>query len=135
MRSADDVLMSLLSLLERDIQKMTIDIWFSDSKAVELRQDCFIIRTSTAYKKEIILSRYGDMVKKTLSEMFSAEMDFVVLDNEEDAPSSSASEHGFSDAVPEQKFTFDDFVVGASNRFDRKNPNTGIVFSYLQHSF
>lgn len=95
---------------------MTIDIWFSDAKAVELRKDCFIIRTSTAYKKEIIQSRYGDMVKKTLSEIFSADMDFVVLDGEEDTPVSP-------DAIPptdvmyEQKFTFEDFIVGASNRF------------------
>ena len=85
MRSADDVLKSLLSLLERDIQKMTIDIWFSDAKAVELRQDCFIIRTSTAYKKEINQTRYGELVKKTLSEIFSVDMDFIVLDSDEDA--------------------------------------------------
>lgn len=115
MRSADDVLKSLLSLLERDIQKMTIDIWFSDAKAVELRQDCFIIRTSTAYKKEIIQSRYGELVKKTLSEIFSVDMDFIVLDSDEDAP--SPSEAGPAESLQEQKYTFDDFVVGASNRF------------------
>ena len=116
MRSADDVLKSLLSLLERDIQKMTIDIWFSDAKAVELRQDCFIIRTSTAYKKEIIMSRYGELVKKTLSEIFSCDMDFIVLDSEEDPPSPSETEQS-ADLQYEQKYTFEDFVVGASNRF------------------
>ena len=67
MHSADDILASLLSLLEKEIQKLTIDIWFSDAKAVELRQDCFIIRTSTPYKKEVIQSRYSEVCKRTLS--------------------------------------------------------------------
>ena len=80
MNSADDVLKSLLSLMEKEIQKITIDIWFSDATAVDLRQDCFIIRTTTPYKKEISLTRYGDLVRKTLGQIFSADMDFIVLD-------------------------------------------------------
>ena len=113
MHSADDILASLLSLLEKDMQKLAIDIWFSDAKAVELRQDCFIIRTSTPYKKEVIQTRYSDICKKTLSQIFSTEMDFVVLDETEAPPATK-------DSAPKtdgEKFTFENFVVGNSNKF------------------
>ncbi len=117
MHSADDVLKSLLSLLEKEIQKITIDIWFSDAAAVELRQDCFIIRTTTPYKKEIITTRYGELVKKTLGQIFSADMDFIVLDADEPIPGEEGGA-GASASLPHiPKFTFDDFIVGSSNRF------------------
>ncbi len=117
MRSADDVLKGLLKLLERDLQKITIDIWFQDAKAVALRQDCFIIRTSTPYKKDTILSRYGALVKKTLAEMFSADMEFYVLDADEEAPQSESPTTAVHTADLEERYTFDNFIVGASNRF------------------
>ncbi|MBR6772984.1 MAG: chromosomal replication initiator protein DnaA [Clostridia bacterium] len=102
-----------MSLLEKDMQKLAIDIWFSDAKAVELRQDCFIIRTSTPYKKEVIQTRYSDICKKTLSQIFSTEMDFIVLDETEAPPAAK-------DSAPKtdgEKFTFENFVVGNSNKF------------------
>ena len=113
MHSADDILASLLSLLEKDMQKLAIDIWFSDAKAVELRQDCFIIRTSTPYKKEVIQTRYSDICKKTLSQIFSTEMDFVVLDETEAPPESKNN----APQTEGEKFTFENFVVGNSNKF------------------
>ncbi len=117
MHSADDVLRSLLALLEKDIQKMTIDIWFSDATAVELRRDCFIIRTTTPYKKEIITSRFGDLVKKTLEQIFSAEMDLIVLDADEPIPGLDSGANTAANGPHVPKYTFDDFIVGASNRF------------------
>ncbi|MBQ1955257.1 MAG: chromosomal replication initiator protein DnaA [Clostridia bacterium] len=113
MHSADDILASLLSLLEKDMQKLAIDIWFSDAKAVELRQDCFIIRTSTPYKKEVIQTRYSEICKKTLSQIFSTEMDFVVLDETEAPPESKNN----APQTEGEKFTFENFVVGNSNKF------------------
>ena len=113
MHSADDVLRSLLALLEKDIQKMTIDIWFSDATAVELRRDCFIIRTTTPYKKEIITSRFGDLVKKTLEQIFSAEMDLIVLDADEPIPGLDSGANFAANAPHAPKSTFDDFIVGA----------------------
>ncbi|MBR4941861.1 MAG: chromosomal replication initiator protein DnaA [Clostridia bacterium] len=113
MHSADDILASLLSLLEKEMQKLAIDIWFSDAKAVELRQDCFIIRTSTPYKKEVIQTRYSEICRKILSQIFSTEMDFIVLD-ETEAPPAVKDGSANSDG---EKFTFDNFVVGNSNKF------------------
>ena len=117
MHSAADVLRSLLALLEKDIQKMTIDIWFSDASAVELRRDCFIIRTTTPYKKEIITTRFGDLVRKTLEQIFSAEMDLIVLDADEPIPGLDSGANTASNGPYLPKYTFDDFIVGASNRF------------------
>lgn len=117
MNSADDVLKSLLTLMEKEIQKITIDIWFSDASAVDLRQDCFIIRTTTPYKKEIILTRYGDLVRKTLSQIFSADMDFLVLDADEPVPGEENAPQSGDNLPHVPKFTFDDFIVGSSNRF------------------
>ena len=113
MHSADDILTSLLSLMEKEMQKLTIDIWFSDAKAVELRQDCFIIRTSTSYKKEVIQTRYSEICRKILSQIFSTEMDFIVLDDTEAVPAQKSS----NPASEGMKFTFDNFVVGSSNKF------------------
>lgn len=117
MNSADDVLKSVLKLLENEIQPLTIEIWFADAKAVELRQDCFIIRTDTPYKKEIIQTRYADKVKKVLEQIFSAPMDFIVIDGTEPVPADTSVKPEIKSANIETQYTFEDFVVGASNRF------------------
>ena len=112
MNSPDDILASLLTLLEKELQKFTIDLWFSDAKAVALRQDCFIIRTSP-YKKEVILARFRDVCRKVLFQIFSTEMDLVVLTDgdklPEPAPAVSAPEA--------MEYTFENFIVGNSNKF------------------
>ena len=114
MHSADDVLTMLLSLLEKEISKLSLDIWFADAKAVELRQDCFIIRTDSTFKKETIITRYSDAVCKALEQMFSAKMDFIVLDETDPIP---GVENAPATQANESKFTFEDFIVGPSNRF------------------
>ncbi len=112
MNSPDDILASLLTLLEKELQKFTIDLWFSDAKAVALRQDCFIIRTSP-YKKEVILARFRDVCRKVLFQIFSTEMDLVVLTDGDELPEPAPAV-----SAPEaMEYTFEKFIVGNSNKF------------------
>ncbi len=112
MNSPDDILASLLTLLEKELQKFTIDLWFSDAKAVALRQDCFIIRTSP-YKKEVILARFRDVCRKVLFQIFSTEMDLVVLTDGDELPEPAPAV-----SAPEaMEYTFENFIVGNSNKF------------------
>ncbi|MBQ5972890.1 MAG: chromosomal replication initiator protein DnaA [Oscillospiraceae bacterium] len=101
-----------MTLLEKELQKFTIDLWFSDAKAVALRQDCFIIRTSP-YKKEVILARFRDVCRKVLFQIFSTEMDLVVLTDGDELPEPAPAV-----SAPEaMEYTFENFIVGNSNKF------------------
>jgi chromosomal replication initiator protein len=115
--SANDVLAHILNLLEKQITKVTIDTWFSDATAVALKQDCFIIRTTSPFKKQVIDSRYGDMVRAILQELFSADMGFMVLVGDELDSLDSLEEDEVPSDKDEEYYTFEDFVVGSSNRF------------------
>lgn len=116
MQSSDDVFKSILTLLESKISKATIDTWLSDASTVALGGDYFAIRTTSPFKKQIIQERYAGQVKDALRELFSAEMDFVVLDADEPFIA-DAADFSQTGETPPENLTFEDFVVGSSNRF------------------
>ena len=113
MNSAQDVLNNLLKLLEKDLSKTTISTWFSDARAVAFQQNSFYIAVPNLFSKQMIESRYKTMLEERLYDMFSSEVNAVILTEEEAAAMSA----GDSSGEEFDEFTFERFVVGPSNRF------------------
>lgn len=115
MNSPADVWTKVLSLMNGDMTATTINTWFDDCAAVSLDENRFVLHTPSNFKRDIIVSRYLPAVQKALRELFSADFEVVVLGEGELAQHNKSSGESFMPGTEE--YTFERFVVGASNKF------------------
>jgi len=121
MNSASDVLARVLAMMESEISKTTIATWFDDATAVDLKPDALVIHTPSDFKRSVIESRYMNYLKKALKQVFSSDMEVVVLTGDElKTYKSDPKESAFADKQPQGdafEHTFSTFVIGSSNKF------------------
>ena len=116
MNPAADVWAKVLTLMQPEMTATTINTWFDDATAVALEDDRFVLYSPTRFKRDIIATRYVSKIQNALRELFSAEMDVVVLtEGELDQYQQPAQKNDFFPGTEE--YTFERFVVGSSNKF------------------
>ena len=115
MNSLMDVWQELLHHLSSQLTPTAINTWFSDCEPVDLEECRLVIRTPSEFKKTIISQRFSSMMVSFLSELFACEFDLLILVGDEEYEKDSSEE---SDDLPEMAgYTFDNFIVGNSNKF------------------
>ena len=115
MTSIRDIWQRAVDQLSEQLTPTAINTWFADCEPVALEDRRIVLKTSNDFKRSIILQRFGDTIRKTLSDLFSCPFDILVLtpDEMEDYRKPEAD-----DDLPEAAaFTFDRFIVGQSNKF------------------
>ncbi len=115
MNSATEIWKRALTLMEGDLTATTINTWFDDTEAVSLEEDCLVLYVPSNFKRDIIVSRYVSTIQKALKELFSADLQVVVLGEGERESFSKGKDDSFMPGTEE--YTFDKFVVGSSNKF------------------
>jgi len=115
MNTASEIWRKVLSLMEGDLTSTTIGTWFDDAEALELEADRLVLYTPTAFKRDIIVSRYLPNIQKALRELFSAEFAVTVLAEGEREALGGKGEDDFLPGT--EQYVFDTFVVGSSNKF------------------
>ena len=110
MNSVDEIWKRVLKLMEKDLTTTTLNTWFDDTQAVSLDPDRLVLYTPSAFKRDIIVSRYVPSIQKALKELLSADMGVVVLEQ-----LNEPAEQSFLPGT--EMYTFDTFVVGSSNKF------------------
>ena len=115
MNSAVDVWNSVLNILSTDLTSTAISTWFDDCRAVEFTYNRLFLHTPSVFKKSVIEDRFTGTIRSALSELFSGNVDVVVLDDEGlEALNEAARE---PDHLNTEAYTFERFVVGNSNKF------------------
>ena len=105
----------ILSHVEERLGSVTVSTWFDDAEVVELSEEQLILHSSSDYRREIITKRYTPYIQDALKEIFDSDAKLVVFGDEElDAYRSKGKTKTSMDFNPQ--FTFDNFVVGPSNR-------------------
>ena len=97
-------------LLEQTMQPVTMAAWFDDLTAVRFENDTFVLHTPTVFKREIIEQRYAGNIRDALRELFSADIEVIITTGEEEVIT-------VSDDLPGKGYTFEQFIVGSSNKF------------------
>ena len=116
MDSLKSVWQSILDEIAKNITSTAYNTWFSDCEPVELGETSLIIQTTSDFKRSVIQGRFGDVIRAALREIFSCEMELVVLTPEE--IEFQRQRHHMTEIPPEMDgYTFDRFVVGPSNKF------------------
>ena len=105
----------ILSHVEERLGSVTVSTWFDDAEVVELNEEQLILYSSSDYRREIITKRYTPYIQDALKEIFDSDAKLVVFGDEElDTYRSKGKAKTSMDFNPQ--FTFDNFVVGPSNR-------------------
>ena len=116
MNPAAEVWDRVKALMGSEMTATTMNTWFDDTTAVSLEDDRFVLCSPNKFKREIIAARYTAPIQNALHELFSAQFQVVILSDEEAAAPRQAPKQ--SDFLPgSEDYTFDRFVVGASNKF------------------
>ena len=115
MNSLNDIWQSILSLLAEQLTPTAMKTWFDDCTPVGLDGNSLVLHCPSEFKANIISTRYGEMIKKSLSELFSQSFDLRVLSGDE--IQDWIREKDAENSLPETAgYTFDDFIVGSSNK-------------------
>ena len=106
----------ILSYMEERLTAVTVSAWLDDAEVVELNEEHLILYSPSEFRRALIVRRCTDYIHDALKEIFNSDAKLIVFGDQElnsfrqkGKPSSSM------DFNPQ--FTFDNFVVGPSNRF------------------
>ena len=116
MYSSAYVWAKVLSYLEDRLTAVTVSAWFDDAEVVELNEENLILYSPSDFRREIIRRRCTEIIHDALKEIFNSDAKLLVFGDEE---LSSFKQKGKSNSSMDfnPQFTFDNFVVGPSNRF------------------
>lgn len=123
---AEQAWQATLGQLQMEMQKAAFDTWLRDSELISYEDGSFIIGVQNAYARDWLQSRLSSKVTRLLTGLMnrSVEVRFIVWQNplnDDSANQPTPEEYPASVTHPENvnlnsRYTFDNFVVGASNR-------------------
>ena len=125
MNSAGDILSKVLALMEKEVTQTTINTWFDDAEAVDIKPDALVLFTPSDFKRSIIEGRYLPYLKEALRQIFSSDMEVVVLAGSEELEAYNQSNRGENSELPGEvpaandtfEYTFSSFIIGSANKF------------------
>jgi len=116
MNSMSEVWSALLSMLEKELGPTATNLWFGECEFVELKENILVLHCSSDLKRDVILTQYPKYIRSALKELFgSDEFEIMVLTDNEYSDYAGEVETSV-DPFDDSRFTFDRFVVGASNQ-------------------
>ena len=116
MYSSAYVWAKVLNYLEERLGSATMLTCFDDAEVVELTEEHLIIYSPSDFRRDLISRRYHSFIRDGLKEIFNSDARLIVFGEKElEAFKSKGKSSTSMDFNPQ--FTFDNFVVGPSNRF------------------
>ena len=114
MYSSAYVWAKVLSHMEERLGAVTVSAWFDDAEVVELNDSHLILYSPSDFRREIIRRRCTDYIQDALKEIFNSDAKLLVFGDEERDSFKNKNKASSMDFNPQ--FTFDNYVVGPSNR-------------------
>ena len=104
----------IISYLEERLSASTVSAWFDDTQVLELNEHHLVIYCPDQFRRDMITTRCAPYIQDALLEMFELKAKLKVLDEEQLQKYQNKDTRVIMDINP--KFTFDNFIVGPSNR-------------------
>ncbi len=106
----------IISYLEEQLSDVTVSACFDDAEVIELTEEHLILYSASDFRCDLIRRRCTGHIEDALKEIFNSDAKLIVFGDEEmsayQAKGKTSSSMDFN-----PQFTFDNFVVGPSNRF------------------
>lgn len=124
-----DVWDNTLTALDDTITENAMKMWIRTLEPVAYENDAMILICQTTFQKEIVMSKYKDVISTTMSELVGFDITINVQTHEERLQTSYTSRpskpphpevqenfKNLTESIAHPEFTFANFVVGESNR-------------------
>lgn len=108
----DKIWTECLIMLENEVTPVGFNTWIKDIRPVNINDSSITLAVESTIIKNMVEMRYGDLIKNTVAEATGKGYDIEIVLKGASAPEKKADPSGMY-----QKYTFDNFVVGNSNRF------------------
>ncbi len=115
MYSSAYVWAKILGYMEERLGSVTVSAWLDDAEVVELNDSHLIVYSPSDFRRDIIRRRCTDYIQDALKEIFNSDAKLLVFGDEE--RDTFRNKHKASSMDFNPQFTFDNYVVGPSNRF------------------
>jgi len=99
-----------------DLSETTISTWFDEMEAVGILGNEFQLYCPNRFKRESVESYYKKNIQAALRDLFTKEFEIRFLTEEEYASAQGNESGQDTDRFTSAEFTFDNFVVGSSNK-------------------
>ena len=115
--SIADVWKLVIEQLKKDLSETTINTWFDEIEVIEIKDNTFVLHCKNAFKKGYIESLFLKNLKSALKDIFSSDFEVKILDDRDMVSYGTSPESKRGTTLLESgKFTFENFVVGSSNK-------------------
>ena len=116
MNSIDDIWTQVMQVISLQLTTTSINTWFSDCSPVEINEGQLVLHTTTKFKRDIIVQRYGKMICDIMNDIFSSDFTLLVLTDEDIDDYRELKKD--NSMLPEMDgYTFKNFIVGNSNKY------------------
>ncbi len=112
--SLSDIWEAICEECKKEINEIAFRVWFKDLEPVDIQNGVLTLSIYSSYKKEIVENTYSDLIKSSIKAIMGIDMDFKIV-----ATDSKGSRAFVPEINPdmEETYTFDNFIVGQTNRF------------------
>ena len=125
----NELLNQAKELLKEEMTQIAYDTWLKTLEIVEFTDDHIVFKASSEYHRDLINTRYADLILNTFKYLTNREWSFSVIWDEDKKndestsvvssiqPNMQENDIEASNKTLNPKYTFETFVVGNNNRF------------------
>ena len=106
----------IIQHMEQRLTSLTVSATFDDVEIIEFNEEQIIIYTGNEFRRDVIARRYVLYIKDALKELFDSDAKLIIFGDEELDEYRNKGVKS-SDFRFNPQFSFENFVVGPSNRF------------------
>lgn len=122
MNSANEIWLSIAPVLQEKFTEIAFKTWFGEVSAVDFQMDKLVLSCPSDFKAKMINERFRPDIQQILTDLFATQIDVTVLGPTESAAYQDPADIAESSTnenilMGSEEYTFDRFIVGASNRF------------------
>lgn len=119
LESFDQILDIVKEECKKGLSDIAYSLWIHDIKAIKFENSTAFLEVKSEFKKNILEEKYVPMLTKYLIEImgFDVDIDIAVESDTPEEPREISPEAQEVSINGEYKYTFENFIVGSSNKF------------------
>jgi len=127
MKFFKDVWENALSIIEKDVPEIPFNTWIKCITPEKLSEGTAILSVMSDFQRDIIISKYHDLIKRSLSQVFGFEINVsIIVSSNIQNTSNANTDESINDTYEEimrkldendNEYSFENFVIGNSNKF------------------
>ena len=116
MDNFNELWQSVLAYCKERITKTAYDLWLSNIEIVSFEKGSAHLSFSNDFKKSTVINQYGELISEAFEKICGFPVEIIYTSPEDSAIKEDKNNQGLED-LKNDILTFDNFIVGPSNKF------------------